>query len=202
MNHSNTLMTLNNVIAVDEVGIGCVAGPIFAAAVWVPVGFHHPDVRDSKKLGDKKLAMLADLIRENCRVRIGMASVSMINKIGTWASWDLLISELIFFMRARKGFGLPVYIDGIRRPQGHYRLHTEAKGDAKYFNIAAASIVAKDARRRYMQRLHEVDDRYGFDSHEGYGTPAHVGKLHEYGPSKYHRRAATSTLLKTKTGDD
>ena len=194
---SSGLIKLNNVIAIDEVGVGCIAGPMCAAAVVVPLVYFNKDIKDSKKVSETNLSRLALEIAEECKYAIHMVSVDTINRHGVWGSWDLMMAELIYTMRARHGFQLPVVIDGSRIPPGQYRTEAVVKGDAKYFNIAAASILAKWHRRAYMRKLHKVDPRYGYDTHEGYGVAKHTEALLKHGQSRHHRRAGTATILAT-----
>lgn len=189
-----TLPNRLNVIGIDECAIGTLVGSIFACAVLVPQGYGNPEVNDSKKIDKKKIPDIAKDIIKNCQVYACSASVSDIDRVGTWNTWDALISHIAWNARNKMGFSKKIYLDGNRKPPIH-SLETIEKGDSKWFQIAAASIVAKYYQMKHMQEIHAEFPQYGFLLNCGYGSNAHYEALKIHGPCKFHRRAATKSFL-------
>jgi ribonuclease HII len=174
------------VIGVDEVGRGCLAGPVFAAAVILPHDFDPEGITDSKLLSEIRREKVAERIHEFAQVGIGFASVSEIDRL------NILQASFLAMVRAIEnlgsGFG-HVLVDGnqkIKNLEG-YRQTTVVKGDLRVIPIGAASIVAKVARDSYMRKLAEKFPIYGFEKHKGYGSAVHTKALQENGPCVQHR---------------
>ena len=178
----------------DEAGRGPLAGPVFAAAVILPRGALVEGVDDSKKLSPKK--------REEVYKRI-------IDTAESWACADVdekIIDEInilnavhLAMKNAVKSLSVEpdyVLIDGNSAPDMEFRCGTLVKGDSKSINIAAASIIAKVERDRYISRMAEQYPEYGFERHKGYGTKQHVEAILKYGPSPIHRRTFLRKILK------
>jgi ribonuclease HII len=174
------------VAGVDEVGRGCLAGPVAAAAVILPPRLRLPGVTDSKLLSHPRRVVLARLIkREALAVGIGWTSAADIDARGlTWAVRHAGLQALERLQLACDA----VLLDGNHNYlAGHCYCQTIIKGDQLSLSIAAASIVAKVARDHYMTALSRHLPGYGFELHKGYGTLAHRQALAELGPSTYHR---------------
>ena len=178
------------VCGVDEAGAGPLAGPVYAAAVILPYGIELPWLNDSKQVTAKRRDQLFDLIREGAAAW-SMASVSAeeIDEL------DILNARMLAMQRAIDGLTPPAdyaLIDG-NRDHGSRRAivtahETVVKGDSRSVSIAAASILAKVSRDRYMEQLAREYPQYCFDRHKGYGTKLHYEMLDQYGPCPAHRR--------------
>ena len=175
---------------VDEAGRGCLAGPVVAAAVILPVGFQHPLLFDSKQVKEKdRNALRAVIEREATAWAVGMASVEEIDSINILQATYLAMHRAIAQLRAKPEF---LAIDGNRfKPYPEIAHETVIGGDAKYAHIAAASILAKTHRDEYMLALHNDFPEFGWDSNKGYGTSKHVSALMHYGQTTHHRKSFT-----------
>ncbi len=170
---------------VDEAGRGPLAGPVCAAAVILPEDFSHPDLNDSKKLSEKKREALFSLIcREAVSFGIAFASVEEIEEINIKNAAYLAMDRAIARLEARPVFAL---VDGNDKNELAVPSIKVIKGDALCASIAAASILAKVTRDRYMVELAEKFPGYGFEKHKGYGTAAHYAAIRALGPCEAHR---------------
>ena len=176
----------NKTAGVDEVGRGCLAGPVFAAAVILNKGINIKDIKDSKKIPFKKRILLSKYIKKNSIYAVGTASVKEINKI------NILNASLLSMQRALDKLKLKpsiVYIDGLFAPKGLKIKHkTFVKGDEKITCISAASIVAKATRDLFMIRLGQKFPKYKWNKNFGYGTTEHLNGIRKYGVTKHHRK--------------
>ena len=176
----------NKTAGVDEVGRGCLAGPVFAAAVILNKGINIKDIKDSKKIPFKKRILLSKYIKKNSIYAVGTASVKEINKI------NILNASLLSMQRALDKLKLKpsiVYIDGLFAPKGLKIKHkTFVKGDEKITCISAASIVAKATRDLFMIRLGQKFPKYKWNKNFGYGTTEHLNGIRKYGITKHHRK--------------
>lgn len=183
----------NVICGVDEAGRGPLAGPVFAAAVILPEGHIIEGVNDSKKLSEKKREMLFDKIIEECVCySIGTASEKEIDEI------NILQATYLAMKRAVEGLEIKpdyVLIDGNRMPPLDIPAETIVKGDGKSASIAAASIIAKVSRDRYMLELAEKYPQYEFEKHKGYGTKLHYEKIAEHGISDIHRKSFLKKVI-------
>jgi ribonuclease HII len=172
---------------VDEAGRGPLAGPVTAAAVMLDPERPIDGLRDSKKLSAAARERLADAIRERAAAWcVAEASVAEIDQL------NILHATMLAMQRAVAGLQRPpdeVWVDGNRCPNWTWRSQAVVKGDDKIAAIAAASILAKTARDRYMCRLHDDYPAYGFAQHMGYGTAAHLAALKSHGACPQHRRS-------------
>lgn len=181
------------IAGVDEAGRGPLAGPVYAAAVILPWHAQIPGIDDSKKLTEKKREALFDVIREQA-ISYGIASVDekTIDEIN-------ILNASLFAMRlAVEQLSVPaeyILIDGNQSKGMPEPCETLVKGDARSMNIAAASILAKVARDRFMRKIAEEYPEYGFSKHKGYGTKAHYEAIQKYGVLPIHRRSFLKKIL-------
>lgn len=169
----------------DEAGRGPLAGDVFAAAVILAPDTVIEGINDSKKLTEKKREKLFDEIREKALYwSIKTASVEEIEQL------NILNCAMLAMKRAAESLGVTpdmALADGNKTPQLSCPVQFVIKGDAKSQSIAAASILAKVARDRYMKEMALKYPQYSFEKHKGYGTKAHYQALDEYGPCEIHR---------------
>ncbi len=184
------------ICGVDEAGRGPLAGPVHAAAVILPLGLEIEGLNDSKKLSEKKREQLFDIICEKAiDYSIGVATEKEIDEINILNATFLAMHRAVEGLKIRPDYAL---IDGNQYPR--IPLVTEetvVKGDAKSMSIAAASILAKVSRDRFMLEKAKELPQYEFEKHKGYGTKLHYEKILEYGPSPIHRM----TFLKKLYGE-
>ena len=177
---------INKFAGVDEVGRGCLAGPVFAAAVILNNNINSKDIKDSKKISFKKRISLSKYIKKNSTYAIGSASVKEISRI------NILNASLLSMKRALKKLKYKpsiAYIDGPFAPKNvKIKCKTFIKGDERIVCIAAASIVAKVARDLFMIKLDKKHPVYSWNKNFGYGTADHLRGLEKYGITKHHRK--------------
>lgn len=170
---------------VDEAGRGPLAGPVCAAAVMLPPGLELPGLNDSKKLTEKKRDALHDeIIAAAIAYGIAFATAEEIEERNILGATFLAMRRAVAQLSQTPGL---VLIDGNRDPGLPYPTECVVKGDAKCADIAAASILAKVTRDRYMLQMAERYPEYGFERHKGYGTKDHYAALRAHGPSEIHR---------------
>ena len=184
----------NCIIAgVDEAGRGPLAGPVVAAAVIIPDYFVElGEINDSKKLTEKKREKLYDIIKEKCRVGIGIANEKEIDEI------NILNATFLAMRRALEqvdNYDI-VLVDGNHKIRKYLGKQEEIiKGDGRSLSIAAASIVAKVYRDNIMKELALKYPDYRFEKHKGYGTKLHRELLHTYGACEIHRKTFLRKIL-------
>lgn len=182
---------------VDEAGRGPLAGDVYAAAVILDPDNPIEGLNDSKKLSEKKREALYDEIIEKAKdYCIARATVAEIEEI------NILQAAMLAMKRAVSGLEeMPVMalIDGNKTPDLNCEAKAVVKGDATSASIAAASILAKVERDRYMQKMAEEYPQYAFERHKGYGTKLHYEKILEYGPCPIHRPSFLKKLYEKKT---
>jgi len=180
------LSKINKTAGVDEVGRGCLAGPVYAAAVILKNNINTKDIKDSKKISFKKRILLSKYIKKNSIYAIGSASVEEISRI------NILNASLLSMQRALKKLKYKpsiAYIDGSFIPKNvNIKCKAFIKGDEKITNIAAASIIAKVARDFFMIKLAKKYPKYNWNKNFGYGTTDHLNGLKKYGITKHHRK--------------
>lgn len=182
------------ICGVDEAGRGPLAGDVYAAAVILPKGHVIEGVNDSKKLSEKKRDMLFDKIINECVCySVGTASAQEIDEI------NILQATFLAMKRAVEGLDIIpqlALVDGNRVPPlDDTDVETVVKGDAKSASIAAASIIAKVSRDRYMLEMAEKYPQYQFEKHKGYGTKLHYEMIEKYGICEIHRKSFLKKVL-------
>ena len=172
----------------DEAGRGCLAGPVFAASVILPPGFHHPLLNDSKKMKESHRLLLRDIImKEAISYAKGICDHEEIDKINILNASFLAMHKAIRKLKTKPGMLL---IDGNRFNVYKGVPHQcVIGGDAIYTCIAAASVLAKTGRDDYMINLHQQFPHYGWDSNKAYATASHRNALIEHGQSPFHRKS-------------
>lgn len=184
------------VCGVDEAGRGPLAGPVFAAAVILPARCEIDGINDSKKLSENKRNALFDIITEKALACcVALASEAEIDEMN--------ILQATFLAMRRAVEGLPVkpdyaLIDGNQTPPLFVPVRTVIQGDALSVSIAAASILAKVSRDRFMTELDERYPQYEFKKHKGYGTKRHYEMLAVYGVSPVHRKSFLKNIDRAK----
>jgi ribonuclease HII len=181
------------VAGLDEVGRGCLAGPVVAAAVVLPERVSLPGVDDSKKLSPQRREALFHRISDAARaIGIGQASAAEIDEINILRATQLAMCRALEQLVPPADFLL---IDGITPLPLTTPQRTIIKGDSLCLSIAAASIMAKVTRDRWMTGLAEQYPVYGFERHKGYGTAEHLSALEQHGPCVLHRRSFRGVVL-------
>lgn len=177
-----------DVVGVDEVGRGCLAGPVFAAAVILPSEYAKQFIfKDSKLLSEQKRNQLSKLVLEVAQVGLAFATVKEIDEI------NILQASLLAMRRALEALNIDqatVLVDGtfiIPDLPISFLQKAIIKGDSKHQEIAAASIVAKVARDNLLVRMAKTYPKYFFEKHKGYGTKLHKEAIQKWGPCKEHR---------------
>ena len=172
----------------DEAGRGCYAGPVFAAAVILPVHFYHPLLNDSKQVTEGNREILRSVIEQQAIAwSVAMVDNDEIDNINilqaTYKAMHLAIDGLIIKPEL-------LLIDGNRfKPYLGIAHHCIVKGDGKYAAIAAASILAKTHRDAFMLQLHQQFPYYNWQKNKGYGTAEHRNAIAQFGLCKYHRKS-------------
>lgn len=179
----------------DEAGRGCLAGPVYAAAVILPDDYSNPLLDDSKKLTEARREKLRPIIEQEAVAwAIGIVDAQEIDKINILRASILAMHRALDGLKIRPG---AIIVDGNRfSPYGKTPWQTFVKGDGRFGNIAAASILAKTHRDEFMKKIHEEFPMYLWDINKGYPTKAHREAIKKYGPSPYHRM--TFRLLDTQ----
>jgi ribonuclease HII len=174
----------------DEAGRGCLAGPVFAAAVILPAGFSHPQINDSKQLTSKQRYFMREIIEDHAiSYSIAMACSEEIDDL------NILNASILAMHRALDNLQPApdhIIVDGnYFAPWYNVPFKTIIKGDSKYQSIAAASILAKTYRDDYMNRLHHDYPQYNWEQNKGYPTQKHREAISKYGISSFHRKTFT-----------
>ena len=179
----------------DEAGRGCLAGPVFAAAVILPDDFEHPLLNDSKKLSEKKRNLLRPIIEEQALAwAVGICSPEEIDEINILNASFLAMHKAIEQLNTSPELLL---IDGNRfKPYKEVPFECIIKGDGKFMSIAAASVLAKTHRDEFMQNIHKQYPHYDWHKNAGYPTKAHREAIELHGACEHHRKSFT--LLKPK----
>jgi len=185
------------ICGIDEAGRGPLAGPVYAAAVILPFGLEIEGLNDSKKLSEKKREQLFDVICEKAiAYSVGIATEKEIDEINILNATFLAMKRAVDGLCVKPDYAL---VDGNRYPKiDDVVEEVVVKGDAKSMSIAAASIIAKVSRDRFMLEITEKYPEYCFEKHKGYGTKLHYEKILEHGPSPIHRMSFLKKLYGEK----
>jgi ribonuclease HII len=176
------------IAGVDEVGRGCLAGPVYAGAVVFDRRVALPGLDDSKALLPEVRESLASRIHEVARgAEVGAATAAEVDAIGIVAATFLAMRRALDLLRGAGLHPSLVLVDAVRVPGLEIAQRAYVRGDGRVAAIAAASIVAKVARDARMDELERRFPVYGFGSHRGYGTPEHLSALRRHGPCPEHR---------------
>ena len=174
------------IAGVDEVGRGCLAGPVVSAAVILNKNIDLKDIKDSKKINFSNRLKIADYIKKNSYYAIGIANVTEILK------FNILRASLLSMKRAIESLSKKpnlILIDGSFAPDGIENYKTIVNGDNKIKCISAASIIAKTYRDLLMIKLSEKFSNYAWETNFGYGTKAHLDGLRKFGITAHHRKS-------------
>ncbi len=178
----------------DEAGRGCLAGPVFAAAVILPKNYSHKFLTDSKKLSEKKrLSLRIEIEKEALAYAIGIVDNNKIDEI------NILNASILAMHRALNNLTITpkfIIVDG-NRFKKYKKINHEwiIKGDAKFFSIAAASVLAKTYRDEYMQKIGKKYPVYHWNKNKGYPTKQHKLAIKENGLSEFHRKTFKSSII-------
>jgi ribonuclease HII len=174
------------IAGLDEVGRGCLAGPVLAAAVILDMANIPPDIKDSKKIAKKKRReIFHNIILSSVCYGTGLATVTEIEK------FNILNATKIAMQRAIEALNIKpsiVLVDGNFAPEIPYKTQCIINGDNLDVSISAASIIAKVTRDLLMQRLHMDFPEYNWSQNAGYGTKEHILAIERYGISEHHRK--------------
>lgn len=172
------------IAGVDEVGRGPLIGPVVACACILPVNFYHKDIKDSKKLSEKKREEMYKIIKENAiSIGLGIVSEKVIDEVNIYESTKIAMKEAIKNLNITPEH---VLIDAMKL-ELNIPSTSIIKGDAKSESIAAASIIAKVTRDHMLDEMDKEYPMYDLKNNKGYGTKKHLEALQTYGPCKYHR---------------
>ncbi|WP_046756115.1 ribonuclease HII [Kordia jejudonensis] len=170
----------------DEAGRGCLAGPVTAAAVILPANFKNEILTDSKQLSEKKREILRPVIELEATA-FGVAHIFP-TEIDTINILNASILGMHKALDQLSAIPIHIIVDGNKfKPYKDIPHQTVIKGDGKYMNIAAASILAKTYRDAYMEKIHEEFPMYNWKKNKGYPTVEHREAIKKYGTTKYHR---------------
>ena len=172
------------IAGVDEVGRGPLIGPVVACACILPVNFYHKDIKDSKKLSEKKREEMYKIIKENAiSIGLGIVSEKVIDEVNIYEATKIAMKEAIKNLNITPEH---VLIDAMKL-ELNIPSTSIIKGDAKSESIAAASIIAKVTRDHMLDEMDKEYPMYDLKNNKGYGTKKNIAAIKEYGITKYHR---------------
>ncbi|MEO0528130.1 MAG: ribonuclease HII [Bacteroidota bacterium] len=183
-----TFFKTTNEAGTDEAGRGCLAGPVTAAAVILPQDFENAVLNDSKKLSEKRRALLRPIIEANA-ICFGVTHIfpKKIDEINILNASILAMHKSLEQLEDPPKF---IIVDGNKfKPYHNIPYECIIKGDSKYMSIAAASVLAKTYRDHYMEELHEEYPMYNWKKNKGYPTEEHRNAIRKYGITPYHRKS-------------
>lgn len=184
-----------NICGIDEAGRGPLAGPVVVAGVIMPKDSMIEGVNDSKKVSEKKREKLYDLIvQEAISYSVAIIGQDIIDEINILNATKQGVTEVVDGLDVKPDLIIVDALTHINTRGIPYE--PIIKGDAKCYNIAAASILAKVTRDRIMRQWDEIYPQYGFATHKGYGTAKHIEAIKEYGLCPIHRRTFTKNFVK------
>lgn len=185
------------IAGIDEAGRGPLAGPVVVAGVIMPQGSMIEGVNDSKKITEKKREKLYDLILEEAiSYSVAIIGQDVIDEINILNATKQGVSKVVEGLEVKPDL---IVVDALTHIDTKgIPYESMIKGDAKCYNIAAASIIAKVTRDRIMRQWDEIYPQYGFIAHKGYGTAKHISAIHEYGLCPIHRKSFTKNFIEIK----
>ena len=182
------------ICGIDEAGRGPLAGPVVVAGVIMPKDSMIEGVNDSKKVSEKKREKLYDMILEEAiSYSVAIIGQDVIDEINILNATKQGVTKVVEELDVKPNLILVDALTHINTKGIPY--DSIIKGDAKCYNIAAASIIAKVTRDRIMREWDEIYPQYGFINHKGYGTAKHIEALKEYGPCPIHRRTFIKNFI-------
>lgn len=197
------------VLGMDEAGRGPIAGPLVTAGVVFPPGYENPALYDSKKLSEKKReALYPQILEDALEVQIRFVSEPEIDRLNIYRATQQAMEAMAECMTCDV-----ILTDAMKLPACRKPWQAVVKGDQKSLSIAAASILAKVSRDRYMKHLDILYPQYGLARHKGYPTKAHLQALEQFGLQSFYRRSygpvqrlvmtgqESGSLLPAETGD-
>ena len=172
----------------DEAGRGCLAGPVFAAAVILPKNIKAPELDDSKKLSEiKRRSLRAYIEKKAIAFKVIQISPSKIDEINILNASILAMQKAVLALQTRPEY---ILVDGNKfKPTEDIPHECIIKGDGKYKSIAAASILAKTYRDEYMEKIHQEYPYFNWKKNKGYPTKSHRLEISKHGSTKYHRQS-------------
>ena len=183
-----------HICGIDEAGRGPLAGPVVVAGVIMPKDSMIEGVNDSKKVSEKKREKLYDIILEEAiSYSVAIIGQDVIDDINILNATKQGVTKVVEELDVKPNLILVDALTHINTKGIPY--DSIIKGDAKCYNIAAASIIAKVTRDRIMRQWDEIYPQYGFINHKGYGTVKHIEALKEYGPCPIHRRSFIKNFI-------
>jgi ribonuclease HII len=184
------------ILGIDEVGRGCVAGPVFAAGIILNDEIDTSEINDSKKLNIKKRERIYNYLIQNCHYALGISSVEEIERINILQASLLAMRRVIAKMQHHFDY---ILVDGNVSPNKHmHNIITIVGGDKKSLSIAAASIIAKITRDRFMENLGVEFPQYDFKKNKGYCSSKHSCAIKKYGTSIHHRKSFLKKIIGQK----
>ena len=184
----------NNICGIDEAGRGPLAGPVVVAGVIMPKDSMNEGINDSKKVSEKKREKLYDLILEEAiSYSVAIIGQDVIDEINILNATKEGVTKVVEGLDVKPDLIVVDALEHINTKGIPYE--SIIKGDAKCYNIAAASIIAKVTRDRIMRQWDEIYPQYEFKSHKGYGTAKHIAAIKEYGLCPIHRRSFTKKFV-------
>jgi ribonuclease HII len=183
-------------VGLDEVGRGCLAGPVVTAAVILPKDFDFPIVKDSKKLSEKKRKEAFELIKEKAiDYTISFIPPQTVDRINILQA---TMEGMHTCLNTLETNFQHILVDGdYFTPYKEIPHDCIIKGDNTYYSIAAASILAKVSRDEYMKKLHEEHPKYKWDSNKGYGSADHIEMIKKAGITEHHRKSFLKNILQS-----
>lgn len=185
------------ICGIDEAGRGPLAGPVVVAGVIMPRDSMIEGVNDSKKVSEKKREKLYDLILEEAiSYSVAIIGQEVIDEVNILNATKQGVTKVVEELKVKPDLILVDALTHIDTKGIPY--DSIIKGDAKCYNIAAASIIAKVTRDRIMRQWDEIYPQYGFIAHKGYGTAKHISAIREYGLCPIHRKSFTKNFIEIK----
>ena len=183
-----------NICGIDEAGRGPLAGPVVVAGVIMPQDSMIEGVNDSKKISEKKREKLYDIIiQEAISYSVAIIGQDIIDEINILNATKKGVTQVVDELQIKPDL---IEIDALEHINTRgIPYESIIKGDAKCYNIAAASIIAKVTRDRIMRQWDEIYPQYGFIAHKGYGTAKHMEAIRQYGLCPIHRRSFTKNIM-------